>query len=182
MYKNQGERAVAAHKKGGPMIDGRGRGHSDDGALEGWRNPGTRRARAWSIAVAALAAMVLGIAWGAPALKISLLGYQIQSIERVPNQPSPTLNIVSRAGVLNGGDKAFNVTASLASTSPNVASADPEASASATPKVLTNAERSDRVFIEAPSRAVRSVAFWLWGLRDACGAESMHTGCHSTRG
>ena len=66
----------------------------------------------------------VGIAWAAPLLSISPLGYQLVQIKQVANQPKPIIEIVARAGVLNRGDLARNVSATLTSSAAGVAVLD----------------------------------------------------------
>ena len=60
--------------------------------------------------------LTVGIAWAAPLLSISPLGYRLVQVTPVPNQPKPTIDIVARAGILNRGDPALNVSATLTSS------------------------------------------------------------------
>ncbi len=62
----------------------------------------------------------IGIAWAAPLLSIAPLGYRLVQVTQVPNASKPTIEIVARAGVLNRGDPALNVSATLTSSSASI--------------------------------------------------------------
>ena len=68
--------------------------------------------------------LTVGIAWAAPLLRIAPLGYHLVQVTQVPNQPTPTIEIVARAGMLNEGDPALNVSATLTSSTSGVAVLD----------------------------------------------------------
>lgn len=63
-------------------------------------------------------ALAATVAQAAPKLIISPLGYQVTQVQAVPGA-ARTFDITSRAGVVNLGDSASNVTARLTSSSPN---------------------------------------------------------------
>jgi uncharacterized repeat protein (TIGR01451 family) len=60
--------------------------------------------------------LAIGVAWAAPQLNISPLGYRLVQVTQVANQSKPTIDIAARAGILNRGDQALNVSANLSSS------------------------------------------------------------------
>ena len=64
--------------------------------------------------------LTVGVAWAAPLLNIAPLGYRLVQVTQVPNQSRPTIDIVARAGILNQGDPALNVVATLTSSAAGV--------------------------------------------------------------
>jgi len=71
-----------------------------------------------------LAALALAsaatLAQAAPQLQISPLSYQLTQLQPVPGNPR-ALDVTSRVGVVNVGDRALDVKAHLVSTSSNLA-------------------------------------------------------------